>query len=494
MPSPLFVSYAREDVGFANFYKTRLEAAGYTVFIDVDSLTGGTKWEQQLELTIRSSLAVITLVSPESNASIWVEKECTWARTYRRPLIPVQIRTVDKMPWYLHDIHVINGATDFEAALTRVIESLPKPTFGITFGEARDRYLQRATLRSQHTIDAYRRAIELFFDFISDRKSNTSLLPIQNQQFVIAEQIPLAALAADDAPILLHFAQWLLSANSGRPEDNRPYKPTTVELRVSGVQNWLQYLDDYGWLPPDFPLARARRIVTDEVRNQVHTSGPPQPPDHIGEVIYYYDTQQPPKRLQKPDADPERLERWQLTRLRNRALLHALAETGGRISEVLSLNLADFPPRYLERGDVLRVEVQGKGGHNYYLRFYDSLAAIRDYIRTRGANLRGSAQGNVPLFVSHDPRFDGNRMSRVVAWRVVQRAAKALGLGNITPHDFRHWRATQLINDGHSLDVVQDYLGHRSVETTRAYYAHTDPLRVDDAAKNTPLPGPDSDD
>jgi len=72
---------------------------------------------------------------------------------------------------------------------------------------------------------------------------------------------------------------------------------------------------------------------------------------------------------------------------------------------------------------------------------------------------------------------------------VVRQASRALGLGNISPHDFRHWRATQLINAGYPLDVVQDYLGHRSVETTRAYYAHTDPRRVDEIARNVQLLG-----
>jgi integrase len=164
-----------------------------------------------------------------------------------------------------------------------------------------------------------------------------------------------------------------------------------------------------------------------------------------------------------------------------------LAETGGRISEILSLNISDFPERYLLKSEVLRVEVIGKGGHSYMLRFLDSLPAIRAYIQTRGANLR-AIQNEVPLFISHDNKYDGSRMSRIVAWRVVDRAARALGLRSITPHDFRHWRATQLLNAGHSLDVVQDYLGHRSVETTRIYYARTDPLRVDEAAQKTRLP------
>jgi integrase len=123
------------------------------------------------------------------------------------------------------------------------------------------------------------------------------------------------------------------------------------------------------------------------------------------------------------------------------------------------------------QNDTLRVTVLGKGGHTYSLRFQSALPALHAYIKARGTQLKPSLQGNIPLFVSHDPRYDGQPMSRVVAWRVVQRAARALGLLDITPHDFRHWRAAQLLRAGYTLDEVQDYLGHQSVETTRAYYA-----------------------
>lgn len=362
------------------------------------------------------------------------------------------------------------------------------PISPVTFGQARDAYLQRATLKSPHTIEAYRRAIDLFLAFLADRSPAWQLLPIMHVQALSAADIPLSALSEGDSPVLLYFAQWLLSPSSGRDDDHRPYKPSTVELRLAGIINWFQFMDDHGWLPTSFRLARARRIVRDELRGRSRHSGPPQPPAHIEEVIYFYDHLQPPRALERPDADPARLERWELSRLRNCALVRALAESGGRISEVLSLNLDDFPARTLQQNDVIRIEVRGKGGHSYALRFHDSLPAIRTYIERRGAQLRATRSGKVPLFVSHDPRFEGNRMSRVVAWRVVQRAARTLGLGKITPHDFRHWRATQLLNAGYPLDVVQDYLGHRSVETTRAYYAHTDPLRVDDAARRVGLP------
>ena len=44
----------------------------------------------------------------------------------------------------------------------------------------------------------------------------------------------------------------------------------------------------------------------------------------------------------------------------------------------------------------------------------------------------------------------------------------------VSPHDFRHYRATQLLNDGARLEDVQAILGHAHIGTTREVYARTD--------------------
>ena len=72
----------------------------------------------------------------------------------------------------------------------------------------------------------------------------------------------------------------------------------------------------------------------------------------------------------------------------------------------------------------------------------------------------------VMLDASHEPLQQNIAMTAAVT---------ALGLYEaISPHDFRHYRATQLLNDGARLEDVQAILGHAHIGTTRDVYARTD--------------------
>ena len=69
----------------------------------------------------------------------------------------------------------------------------------------------------------------------------------------------------------------------------------------------------------------------------------------------------------------------------------------------------------------------------------------------------------------------GSFLTATPIWRTVKIAVTALGLYEaISPHDFRHYRATQLLNDGARLEDVQAILGHAHIGTTRDVYARTD--------------------
>ncbi|MCA9947708.1 MAG: tyrosine-type recombinase/integrase, partial [Anaerolineales bacterium] len=91
--------------------------------------------------------------------------------------------------------------------------------------------------------------------------------------------------------------------------------------------------------------------------------------------------------------------------------------------------------------------------------------AIQAYLRER-------KDGNPALFVSHSRNAGGARLTQSGAHNVVKKAVKALRLEpTLSAHDFRHYRATQLLRDGMPLEVVQELLGHADVSTTRSIYA-----------------------
>lgn len=330
----------------------------------------------------------------------------------------------------------------------------------LSFGEARSYYANQAAIKSAHTHEAYLRAIDLFLAYLADRKFN-KLLPIQAYTLPTANDCLVEKLTSQDEPILQCFAEWLQTPGDG--SDKRPYASSTVELRLAGVQRWFEFMKVKDWLPDGFSLKNA--ISLSKNRNVVkktatETKAVEAKPD-LSHLVAYYDRQLPPKQF-KPES--ERYRRWELTRLRNAALLRTLAETGGQISAILDLNTDAFA----DADSAVQLQMAGKGGYTYQILLKESLPAIRAYLRQRQV----AKTENIPLFVSHDAGYDGSRMSRIIAWRIVQRAAKAVGLPSVSPHDLRHWRAQQLIEAGHSMDDLQVLLGHRSIHTVRTYYGH----------------------
>ena len=63
---------------------------------------------------------------------------------------------------------------------------------------------------------------------------------------------------------------------------------------------------------------------------------------------------------------------------------------------------------------------------------------------------------------------------------MVKRYAALAGVRAST-HDFRHAKASGLLNRGAKLSEVQDLLGHASPETTKKVYAHYETAHLRDA-------------
>lgn len=155
--------------------------------------------------------------------------------------------------------------------------------------------------------------------------------------------------------------------------------------------------------------------------------------------------------------------------LRNKAILELLYSTGGRVSEIVGINLVDFTQVSASDSTIHVVKLRGKGSKERVVPIGSfGVKALDDYlVRVRPSLVNKSAKGkSEALFLNQR----GTRISRQSAWQIVVDCAKRAGLGDgISPHVFRHSFATHLLDGGADIRVVQELLGHSSVTTTQIY-------------------------
>jgi integrase/recombinase XerD len=146
--------------------------------------------------------------------------------------------------------------------------------------------------------------------------------------------------------------------------------------------------------------------------------------------------------------------------LRDRAMLELLYACGLRVSELVSLGVAQLS---LDTGVVRTL---GKGSKERLVPVgEEALAWIRRYAgEARPALLEGRRAE--ALFVTRR----AEPMTRQAFWQLIKRYALRAGVaGSISPHTLRHAFATHLLNHGADLRVVQMLLGHADISTTQIY-------------------------
>lgn len=155
--------------------------------------------------------------------------------------------------------------------------------------------------------------------------------------------------------------------------------------------------------------------------------------------------------------------------VRDAAMLELLYASGMRVAELCGLDTGDL--------DLTRrtARVTGKGNKQRTVPFGESAAAaVRDWIDHARPEL-DHGDGGAALFLgSRGGRIDPRQVRRVV-----EKSAAATGAGRVSPHDLRHSAATHMIEGGADLRVVQEMLGHSSLQTTQIY-THVSAQRLKD--------------
>ena len=146
--------------------------------------------------------------------------------------------------------------------------------------------------------------------------------------------------------------------------------------------------------------------------------------------------------------------------MRDQAMFEILYASGLRVTELVSLNIADLD---LEQGTV---RCLGKGSKERLIPVHSGAVAIlRRYIdEARPAFTKNTSE--CALFMNRR----GQRLSRQGFWLILKAQAKRAGIAKkITPHTLRHSFATHLLQGGAPLRHVQELLGHSSITTTQVY-------------------------
>lgn len=144
---------------------------------------------------------------------------------------------------------------------------------------------------------------------------------------------------------------------------------------------------------------------------------------------------------------------------RNKALILVLYCCALRVTEAISLELKDI------HINAKYINIIGKGNKERMMPLNDmTIEALRDYIENERLMLT-KAPTNI-LFLN----YQGKPLSRQSVFKYIKKLASDNGIDKvISPHTLRHTFATNMLEAGVDLRVLQEMLGHEDISTTQIY-------------------------
>ncbi|GAA0818470.1 tyrosine-type recombinase/integrase [Colwellia asteriadis] len=145
--------------------------------------------------------------------------------------------------------------------------------------------------------------------------------------------------------------------------------------------------------------------------------------------------------------------------MRDAAVIALVYGAGLRRHEAAGLMLSDLD---VDQGTI---KVLGKGNKERVNALHNrNLDIIHTWLDERGLE-----PGPLFLRARKGNRLVNEPISGQTIYDIIIRRYKEAGLKRLTPHDLRRTFATKLLENGEDVFLVQDLMGHSSVETTKNY-------------------------
>jgi len=303
-----------------------------------------------------------------------------------------------------------------------------------TVSSAAEKYINSVKMaRSPHTAATYDNALSFYLETLRINHIDPDATPIHE--------------LSEDTIVLLATAL-------------KNHAATTERLYLTAVTGFFAYLAAENLSQVNLP--RIKLLIQQRARRPGQRL-PQFPSSAIDQII---------ERISSADFMNSGDKQDHLIKLRDRAFLITLADTGLRVHEACALRRGDLD---WNEGKAMII---GKGNRQDIIRFSTrSTDALSDYLKVR-SKIDGNSKvplSALPLFARHD-KGAGKKIKPMTTTTgrniVSERVRELLGdeaVGTITPHSFRHYFVTRVLRSSGNLKLAQELARHRNIAVTQRY-------------------------